>query len=320
MIHSVLGVRPEVNGLGPALDSPESRLGLSALESPTRDSRGQIRWRRGGGARDVSGDVHYRDDVDEAMGQNHGAGGSNHRQPWVRSPPPSSRSLSPTNARRGTSVRAPSDENRAPTRTQLARGTTSASRKSRVESWSAGNLRRDSVESSAGPSPSTAALVLSAEQTMFSTVWLVRAIAMIRRVNGSQSAIHPLAHDTPHLSRSLFPGSPCADAPRRCNLHTCGFPSHFGQILRPQRRPRQLPPCPSKPSRFRRLHNDTNGNLRLPGISVGLVWLFIFLAILLFLVTTIFLRTSTLPYIIVFVDTTRALPLRSVRQKLVPRG
>ena len=78
---------------------------------------------------DVSGDVHDRDDVDEATGQNRGVGDSDRGHPCVQSPPLSSRSLSPTNARRGTSARAPPDENRAPSRAQLPRGATSASRK-----------------------------------------------------------------------------------------------------------------------------------------------------------------------------------------------
>ena len=37
---TALGTRPEVDGLGPAPEEPpESRLGLPALQLPTRDSR-----------------------------------------------------------------------------------------------------------------------------------------------------------------------------------------------------------------------------------------------------------------------------------------
>ena len=88
---------------------------------------------------DVSGDVHDRDGVDEAVGQNHGAGDSNRRQSWGRSPPQSTRSLSPTNARRGTSARVPPDKHRAPTHAQLPRRATSASQELRVGGRSAGN-------------------------------------------------------------------------------------------------------------------------------------------------------------------------------------
>ena len=103
-------------------------------------------------------------DVDEAVGQNRDADGFHRYHSWVQSPPPqSSLSLSPTNARRGTSTRAPWDEDQASTRAQHPTGATSASRESRVGSWSAGNPRRDSGGSSgAGPIPSTSGLVPSA--------------------------------------------------------------------------------------------------------------------------------------------------------------
>ena len=119
----------------------------------------------------VSGDVHDRDDVDEAVGQNRGAGGSDRRQPWVRSPPQSSRSQSPANARRGASARAPSHENRAPTRAEVPTSSTSTSRELRVGGWNAGNPGRIFGGSSAGPvhpSPLTSDLVPSAERIVSS--------------------------------------------------------------------------------------------------------------------------------------------------------
>ena len=81
---------------------------------------------------DASGNVLDRGGVDEAVGQKRGVGGSDCRHPCVQSPPQSSRSLSPTNARRGTSARAPSDENRALSRATFPRGVTSARRELRV--------------------------------------------------------------------------------------------------------------------------------------------------------------------------------------------
>ena len=103
-------------------------------------------------------------DVDEAVGQNRDADGFHRYHSWVQSPPPqSSLSLLPTNARRGTSTRAPWAEDQASTRAQHPTSATSASRESRVGSWSAGNPTRDSEGSSgAGPSPSTSGLVPSA--------------------------------------------------------------------------------------------------------------------------------------------------------------
>ena len=101
------------------------------------------------------------------------------------------------------------------------------------------------------------------------------------------------------------------------NLHMYAFPSRCGQIPRPQRRPRQILPCPSKSSKFRQLHGGTSSsNFRLHGISVGLVWQFVCIAVLLFLAITILPRISTTPCFTIFIDKTRALPIRSVHQEL----
>lgn len=99
---------------------------------------------------DVSGDVHDRGAVDEAVGQHGGTDGSDHRQPWGRLPPQSPdeerqhvhrrTKIGPRPPRSSHGVRPLPHENFA------------------VGDWGAGKPRRGSEGSSAGPSPSTSGL------------------------------------------------------------------------------------------------------------------------------------------------------------------